>query len=82
LSFPPNPERTKHDLSRHAFTTTKQEITVPSETPEKVLIVQPSPEEQKGERVTITRHDSLASLHSLESNPAKFSDDEEMDPFK
>lgn len=81
MSYPPNPERAKHDLTKHAFTT-KQEITVPSETPEKVLVVQPSPEEQKGERVTITRHDSLASLDSLESNPAKFSDDEEMDPFK
>lgn len=55
---------------------------MPSETPEKSgANVASSPEEQKGERITMTRHDSLASIDSLESNPAKFSDDEE-DAFK
>jgi len=66
-----NPERARPDLSKHAFT--KQEITVASVTPEK-----PVSEEHKA---THTRHDSLASLDSLESNPAQFSEDE-LDPFK
>ena len=57
---------------------------MPSETPNKDDVVNLE-EEQKasqGEKVTITRHDSLASMDSLESNPAKFSDEEDLDPFK
>ena len=96
LSYPPNPERQKVDLTKHAFQSaaTKQEVVtvVASDTPEKVIIntsqtnktkASPGAEEQKG--LVITRHDSLASADnvSLESNPAKFSDDEEMlDPYK
>ena len=83
LAYPSNPERaSKQDLAKHAFASTKQEIIVGSETPEKNLAVQISPEESKGQRVTLTRHDSMASIDSLESNPAKFSDDEDLDPFK
>ena len=74
--YPGNPDKANRDLSKHAFPNTKQEI-VPTAAPGVS-----SPEEQK--RATLTRHDSQASIGSLESNPAKFSDDgeEDLDPFK
>ena len=85
MAYPSNPERVtkpEHLAANHAFPT-KQEVTVVSQSPDKLGSAISPNEEHKGEkRGPLTRHDSLASIDSLESNPAKFSDDEDLDPFK
>ena len=81
LAYPPNPNRVKHDLSKHAFPP-KQEISVPSDTPDKLQMIDttgmPSGVEHNEERKRKN------SIDSLESNAAEFSNDEEFeeDPFK